>query len=180
MSIPRLAVLAFVGLAVAACSPPPPPPPPPPQPKAEPALPPLTGAQIETAGDIEFDVAAATIRDTKTSREVLAAVAKVIQDTPRFTKVRVEGHTDADGTEATNQKLSEDRAAAVVKWLGEHGVAAGRLHSVGCAARDPLAPNTSAENKQKNRRTEFDVEEIDGKPAPGVTAACAPNPSRKH
>jgi hypothetical protein len=46
------------------------------------------------------------------------------------------------------------------------------------AARDPLVPNDSAEHKQKNRRTEFDIEELGGKRPDGYTAACAPNSAR--
>lgn len=68
----------------------------------------------------------------------------------------------------------------MVKWLLDKGVEGKRLYAVGCGSRDPLVPNTSAENKQKNRRTELDVEQFDGKQPEGFTAACAPNPGRKH
>src|SRR5262245_10630317 len=114
MSTSRFALpfLASLALTALACSPPPPPPKPPPK-VAPPPLPQLTGAQIETIGDIEFDTGASTLRDSKKSDEVLHAVAKILKDTPRFTKIRVEGHTDSDGSAASNQSLSELRAAAV-------------------------------------------------------------------
>jgi OOP family OmpA-OmpF porin len=183
--IPFLAVLALgASLTAASCAKPPPPAPPPP-----PAAPPpetklvlvgvtMTGAQINMIGEIEFDTAAATIRDTPGSQKALNGVHKVLIDNPIVTKLRVEGHTDSDGSEANNQALSEKRALAVVKWLVDKGIDAKRLHGVGCAARDPLMPNTTAENKQKNRRTELDIEEIQDKPADALTAACAANPAR--
>ncbi len=191
-----------LGLAVAAggCHSSPPPAAPAPAPSPSPAEPPpppppvvtpapvtrivpirgvkMMGAQIAMPGEIEFAVGAATIRDTKNSNDVLNALLKILNDNTNVTKLRIEGHTDSDGSADFNQKLSESRAKAVVKWLTDKGIDAKRLNAVGCASRDPLAPNTTEENKQKNRRTEFDVEEIDGKPAPGVTAACAPNPDR--
>jgi outer membrane protein OmpA-like peptidoglycan-associated protein len=139
----------------------------------------LVGAQIDIRGDIEFDTGAATIRDSMASQAVLTAVLVILQNNPTITRVRVEGHTDSDGTEASNLVLSQLRAAAVVKWLVDHGVALGRLDSVGCGAVDPLVPNTSPENKQRNRRTEFDLEELGGRRPEGFTNPCAPNPSRR-
>ena len=66
----------------------------------------------------------------------------------------------------------------MVKWLVDHGVAAGRFAAAGCAARDPLVPNDTAEHKQKNRRTEFDVEQIGGKRPNSYTNPCEPNKDR--
>lgn len=138
----------------------------------------LVGAQIDIRGDIEFDTGAATIRDSVASQAVLSAVLVILQNNPSIARVRVEGHTDSDGTDASNVVLSQLRAAAVVKWLVDHGVALGRLDAVGCGASDPLVPNTSPENKQRNRRTEFDIEELGGRRPDGYTNACAPNPMR--
>lgn len=158
------------------------PPPPAPAPAARPALLglPLTGSQIDVIGDIEFDTNAATIRTTPASQGVLTTLAGAGKAYPQITKLRVEGHTDSDGNEASNQLLSERRAQAVVKWLVDHGIDPKRLNAVGCGSRDPIFPNTTAENKQKNRRTEFDIDEVEGQPFADATAACAPNPARKH
>jgi len=139
----------------------------------------LVGAQVDIRGDIEFDTGAATIRDSIASQLVLSSALQILQNNPSITKLRVEGHTDSDGTEASNLVLSQLRAAAVVKWLTDHGVALGRLTSVGCGASDPLVPNTSPDNKQRNRRTEFDVEELGGQRPSGYTNPCAPNPARR-
>jgi outer membrane protein OmpA-like peptidoglycan-associated protein len=139
----------------------------------------LVGAQIDIRGDIEFDTGAATIRDSMASQAVLSSVLTILQNNPSITRVRVEGHTDSDGSDASNLVLSQLRAAAVVKWLVDHGVALGRLNSVGCGASDPLVPNVSPENKQRNRRTEFDLEELGGRRPDGYTNPCAPNPMRR-
>jgi outer membrane protein OmpA-like peptidoglycan-associated protein len=138
----------------------------------------LVGAQLDIRGDIEFDTGAATIRDSVASQAVLSSILVILQNNPIITKVRVEGHTDSDGTDASNLVLSQLRAAAVVKWLVERGVSLGRLDAVGCGASDPLVPNVSPENKQRNRRTEFDLEELGGQRPDGYTNPCAPNPAR--
>lgn len=158
----------------------PPPPPAAPPPAAAPPPPAMKGAQLDIPGEIEFDVNAATIKDTPASHAVLDAALKVLTSTPSIGKVRVEGHTDSDGSAALNLALSEKRAKSVIAWLVSKGIDAKRLHGVGCASKDPLVPNTSAANKQQNRRTEFDVEEMDGKKPDGFTEACAPNPAAHH
>jgi OOP family OmpA-OmpF porin len=74
------------------------------------------------------------------------------------TNAVIEGHTDSDGTEAYNQGLSERRATAVMNRLvGEHGIAASRLRAVGYGETRPVVENTSAANKQRNRRIEAEV-----------------------
>jgi len=67
-------------------------------------------------------------------------------------KILVEGHTDSQGEVAHNQGLSERRAAAVVQYLTEHGVAASRLSSAGRGESAPVADNATAEGRQENRR----------------------------
>jgi len=140
---------------------------------------PLTGSQIDVLGDIEFDVDKATIRQTPQTLGILNTLANAGRVYPQITRLRVEGHTDSDGNEANNQNLSERRAQAVVQWLVDHGINPNRLVAVGCGSRDPLVPNDTAEHKQKNRRTEFDIEMVDGQPFEFATAACAPTPARR-
>ena len=155
-----------------------PPPPPPPPPPAKLVGLPLNGSEIQVLGDIEFDTNQATIRNTPQTQMVLNTVLAAGKRYTMISKVRVEGHTDSDGNEGNNQSLSERRAAAVVQWLVERGIDPKRFHAVGCGSRDPVLPNTTPENKQKNRRTEFDIEEVDGAALEGATAPCAPNPYR--
>jgi outer membrane protein OmpA-like peptidoglycan-associated protein len=77
-----------------------------------------------------------------------------MKDHPEI-KLSVEGHTDSDGDDASNQILSEKRAQAVVAELTKMGVAADRLTSKGWGESKPVGSNDSAESKAANRRVEF-------------------------
>jgi len=75
------------------------------------------------------------------------------------TKTVVEGHTDSVGTDAYNQKLSERRAAAVRQVLvGQYGVSANRVGSVGYGESRPVADNATEAGRAVNRRVEAAVE----------------------
>jgi OOP family OmpA-OmpF porin len=69
-------------------------------------------------------------------------------------KLDVSGHTDNQGKKAYNQKLSEDRAAAVKKYLVSKGVAAERVVTSGHADDQPVADNGTKEGRAANRRVE--------------------------
>ncbi len=71
-------------------------------------------------------------------------------------KILVEGHTDNTGDAAQNQTLSEQRAAAVVKYVTtKGGIDAGRLQSEGFGPTKPAKPNDTPEGRQANRRVEL-------------------------
>jgi outer membrane protein OmpA-like peptidoglycan-associated protein len=74
-------------------------------------------------------------------------------------KIRIEGHTDSDGPEASNKTLSENRAKAVKKYLEKKGVPAELLEAKGMGEEKPIEKNTSAAGKAKNRRTEIHLVE---------------------
>ena len=67
-------------------------------------------------------------------------------------------------SEEHNQELSAARALAVCNWLVDHGVDNTRLLAVGFGESKPIAPNERADGRQENRRTEFHVQEINGRP----------------
>lgn len=83
----------------------------------------------------------------------IEAVAKLLKEFPNA-KVEVQGHTDARGSDSYNQKLSQARADAVAQVLVEqYGIAADRVASKGYGESQPVADNTTAEGRAKNRRT---------------------------
>lgn len=93
------------------------------------------------------------------SEPVLEEVRAVLAANPTLTRIRVEGHTDDRGRDATNMDLSRRRAASVVRWLSDHGIAASRLDGWGCGEVVPVGPNDTAEQRQTNRRVEFHIVE---------------------
>jgi outer membrane protein OmpA-like peptidoglycan-associated protein len=84
---------------------------------------------------------------------VLQSIVAILKEYPS-SKFSIEGHTDSDGKDAANQKLSEDRAAAVKNYLIENGVAADRLTSAGFGESMPIASNKTKAGKAQNRRVE--------------------------
>ena len=70
----------------------------------------------------------------------------------------VEGHTDSIGSEAFNQKLSEERASKVVGYLTNNGVDSERLKSVGFGETTPIKSNTTAAGRATNRRVEVKLD----------------------
>ena len=67
----------------------------------------------------------------------------------------VEGYTDNVGDKSANQKLSEERATSVANWLVDHGVGRSRLEVKGYGESNPVADNSTAEGRAKNRRVEL-------------------------
>jgi OOP family OmpA-OmpF porin len=71
--------------------------------------------------------------------------------------LEIGGHTDADGDEDANMKLSERRAQAVLDYMLRAGLPGDRLHAMGFGPSEPVASNDTAEGKARNRRIEFKV-----------------------
>lgn len=112
----------------------------------------ITNCEIKIMQKVFFDFDTAKLKPV--SHEVLDAVAAILlsRDT---VEIEVQGHTDDQGTAAYNDRLSEQRAAAVVKYLTEHGVSGQRLSAVGFGARNPLVRNKSEDARSQNRRVQF-------------------------
>jgi outer membrane protein OmpA-like peptidoglycan-associated protein len=73
-------------------------------------------------------------------------------------KFSIEGHTDSDGSDAFNQKLSEARASVVKNALIERGIKESNLNAVGFGESAPVATNKTAKGKAENRRTEVKLQ----------------------
>lgn len=111
----------------------------------------MADGKIVTYG-IKFDVNKASIRPE--SIGTLAGIAKLMQEQPTL-KFTVEGHTDSDGEENANMKLSQQRAEAVKAYLVEQGIAEDRLAAKGLGESKPIDKNNTPEAKSNNRRVEF-------------------------
>jgi len=113
-----------------------------------------------------FDSGLATFRkeDEKETLEVLRQLKLFLDENPQVSKLRVEGHTDDVGNDADNEKLSGERALAIKKWLVDREIAKDRVIAVGFGEKKPIADNKTDAGKAQNRRTEFRIAEIRGKP----------------
>jgi outer membrane protein OmpA-like peptidoglycan-associated protein len=86
--------------------------------------------------------------------DVLNSVGLVLDEFEQ-TVVEVAGHTDSTGTDAYNQRLSEQRAASVASYLGTRGVLRDRFIEVGMGEARPIADNSTDGGRQANRRVEI-------------------------
>ena len=88
------------------------------------------------------------------SEQILDRVAAALLARPEL-KIEVGGHSDADGSESANRKLSQRRADAVRTYLVKKGVPAERMTAKGYGESQPIADNKTPEGKAKNRRVEL-------------------------
>jgi outer membrane protein OmpA-like peptidoglycan-associated protein len=113
--------------------------------------------RLSVVGDALFDFDKSSLRQD--AEETLAAAG------PEIAKLggkaaRVEGHTDAVGSDAYNQRLSEARATTVRDWLAKRGLVPATTPIKGLGKTMPIAPNTTADGRddpqgrQKNRRVD--------------------------
>ena len=98
----------------------------------------------------KFEAGKADLNDD--AKFVLHDLVKILNKQPQL-RLKIEGHTSDEGDATFNQKLSENRAKAVVEFLISKGIAADRLEYEGKGSSEPLDPN----NREVNRRTEIIV-----------------------
>ena len=111
------------------------------------------GGEIVIYERVEFAVNKAIIN--KKSYAILDAVLAILLEREDLKGVEVQGHTDSDGDDDKNLRLSQARAEAVVAYLTERGIDASRLSPKGYGETAPIAANDSKANKQLNRRVQF-------------------------
>ena len=109
---------------------------------------------IVNMSDVLFDTGRYTLKPT--TQISLAKVAGILQAYPGL-KLQVEGYTDSVGGDTYNQKLSENRADAVMNFLVSQGVPQSNITSTGYGKANPVADNTTAAGRAKNRRVQLVV-----------------------
>ncbi len=104
--------------------------------------------------NIYFETGKAVLK--KESFDQLNQVADLL-DNNETLRLEISGHTDNTGSLRVNTRLSNDRAKAVVDYLVARGISKDRLEWKGYAFSQPIAPNSTAEGRAKNRRVEFKI-----------------------
>jgi len=112
----------------------------------------VTETKIEIKQTVYFDTNKATIK--KVSFDLLNEVAQALKDNPKI-KVEVGGHTDSQGNDNFNLKLSQNRANSVRTYLIKQGITSDRMTAKGYGENVMIADNRTADGRAQNRRVEF-------------------------
>ena len=112
----------------------------------------VTETKIELKQTVFFDTNRATIK--RVSFALLTEVAQALKDNPTI-KVEIQGHTDSQGSDRANLKLSQKRAESVRTYLIKKAVTSDRMVAKGYGESTPIADNRTAEGRSQNRRVEF-------------------------
>jgi outer membrane protein OmpA-like peptidoglycan-associated protein len=122
-----------------------------------------TEIHIDLAADVLFDFDKSTLRPA--ARDTLHQAASIIRSNAKASTVRIDGYTDAKGSDAYNHGLSERRAEAVRRWfVANEGLQEVKFAAKGFGAKNPVAPNTKPDGsddpngRQKNRRVEITIQ----------------------
>lgn len=110
--------------------------------------------QTITLPNIEFKSGKALLTDK--GEGTLEAVLRFLESQPEV-GLEIVGHTDSQGPENYNLKLSQDRARSVLDFLAGKGIASSRLTSKGMGESKPIASNATAAGRAKNRRVELNI-----------------------
>ncbi|MEL7176265.1 MAG: OmpA family protein [Pseudomonadota bacterium] len=110
--------------------------------------------RIGTEQKITFEPGSAVV--DATARPTLDSIATVFRDCEMLDfEIEIGGHTDSQGSEGGNQRISEQRAQAVLEELLQRGVKSLQLTAVGYGEAQPIADNETEEGREANRRIEF-------------------------
>jgi len=112
---------------------------------------------ILSMSDILFETGKADLKHEL--RENLSAIGAILQSLLTDSNIMIEGHTDNSGSADFNQRLSEQRAKAVMQYLIERGIEASRLQAVGYGLTKPVADNKTEEGRARNRRVELVIKD---------------------
>lgn len=114
---------------------------------------------VLTLGAVLFETNKATLQSG--AQRTVQKVAEFLNQYPER-NILIEGFTDSRGSDAYNQKLSQERAQTVRNELAKHGVTAERVDIVGYGEEYPVASNDNAAGRQQNRRVEIVISKENG------------------
>jgi OmpA-OmpF porin, OOP family len=125
-----------------------------PAPAPAPAPQPPAATKVTYAADAFFDTNKSVLKpEGKAKLDDLVGKVKAIN----LEVIIAVGHTDSDGSDAYNQKLSVARSEAVKAYLVSKGIEKNRVYTEGKGEKQPVADNKTKEGKAKNRRVEIEV-----------------------
>lgn len=110
--------------------------------------------EIIILNQVHFESGVAVLE--KSSEVELQSLISFLTEYPTI-RAEISGHTDDAGAPSYNLELSQLRAQVIVDYLVERGIHADRLEAVGFGEKKPIVPNTTIQNKAKNRRVELKI-----------------------
>ncbi|MGZ9812100.1 OmpA family protein [Pseudoroseicyclus sp. H15] len=119
--------------------------------------------QVNASSKILFEPGSANL--TAETGPVVDQIAEILRACPDL-PLQIAGYTDSQGREEMNQRLSQQRADAVLTALRTRRVPVGAFSAAGFGEADPIADNDTEEGREANRRIEFRLMEPEGPPPP--------------
>lgn len=117
----------------------------------------VTATEVKITKQIHFANDSAAIATD--SMALIQEIALTLKEHPELARIEIQGHTDNSGAPAYNKRLSQERAEAVRNAIISLGVESARLTAIGFGQDKALVPNSTEENKAKNRRVQFMIKE---------------------
>ncbi len=112
------------------------------------------GCPLTTTLKVNFQSSKADILPD--SQEEIKRFADFLRKNEEY-QVIIYGYTDNSGNEASNKRLSQNRAKAVMRALIDNGIKLIRLTAIGMGSKNPIADNATPEGRTKNRRIEVEL-----------------------
>jgi outer membrane protein OmpA-like peptidoglycan-associated protein len=109
---------------------------------------------VNFSSQLLFDTGAAQLQPGAYDR--LRSLATTLNNYPKSTVI-IKGHTDSQGGDSFNQRLSEDRADRVRTYLISEGVGASRISAIGFGETMPVSTNSTEAGRSQNRRVEVEI-----------------------
>ncbi|WP_017738285.1 OmpA family protein [Pseudomonas sp. CBZ-4] len=119
-------------------------------------------------GGIELDAAA---------KQKLAVIVEFMKADPTVNHIELNGHSDNSGNRLTNRDVSRRRALAVMEYFKANGIQESQVTLRFHGESYPLAPNTNAANRARNRRVNIQLERVAAPEKPAPTATASSNPA---